>query len=446
MNEWSLAHILVGAAGLLGSLTVHAALPSDVTFTPFYDTTQISFLQPTHVGQVPGDVNRMVVVERPGRVSLLEKTGATYTRRDWFSVNADTSTHWDGAWDVAFHPQFPAKPLFYFLYRQPTGPRSSVIEEWQVDGPDLANPRKVRTILAFPQKEIHSSGDMEFGPDGYLYTSQGDRQQSGQDKNQLWGKVSRIDVDHQDPGKEYAVPADNPFIGQSAYSPEIWAMGFRVPWRFSFDAKTGDLYLGDVGDAVSDELNIVEKGKNYGAGVVEGECELNDCSPYVEPVWAMTRTEGGCIIGGHVYRADSNSVFYGAYIFADYQEQWLWGAVLNPQKNGLTEKKKLLDKNAKTPGRISALGEDAAGNLYAAFYRETGANRQTHIFKLTHPQLRPATTSLSPSARRSRRLLLRMSRAMLPGYRLDGRRLPGIHRKTGSTSPASPGRGGRFAR
>jgi hypothetical protein len=268
---------------------------------------------------------------------------------------------------------------------------TSVIEEWQVDGASLANPKKVRSIIEFPQKDIHSSGDMHFGPDGFLYTSQADRRQSGQDHSQLWGKVLRIDVNKTEAGKGYAIPADNPFVGQAGTAPEAWAIGFRVPWRFSFDSKTGDLLLGDVGETTHEEVNLVLKGKNYGAGIVEGKCTASNCATFADPIWSMTRGEAGCVVGGIVYRNDSTSKFYGTYILADYQNKFLYGMKMNAEKTAVLEKQSIATN---LPGLISTMGQDDAGNMYVATYLETGLSTKSHIYRLKHAELTPKTTSL----------------------------------------------------
>src|SRR5690606_32526645 len=176
--------ILVAAS----ALTCMAALPANVQFERFYDHAAISFDQPTFVGGHPEDPARLIVIERAGGVYLLEKAGTEYERREWFRLDANVATHWDGAWAVEFHPDFKANRLFYVLYRRKDLETRSVIEEWTVDPDGVSNPSKVRTLIEFKQKSIHSSGDMHFGPDGYLYSSQADRHIDAQDMRELYGK------------------------------------------------------------------------------------------------------------------------------------------------------------------------------------------------------------------------------------------------------------------
>jgi glucose/arabinose dehydrogenase len=423
----------------LGHTQTVPAIPTGVTFATLYDTTKTSFDQPIYVGGVPKQADKLIVVERSGGAYHLDKTGDTYVKSLWFKIDADTTTHWDGFWEVLFHPDFPAKPLFYVMYRLKTGDRSSVIEEWKCDGASMLNPSKSRTIIQFPQLKIHSSGDMHFGPDGYLYTSQADRDQpsataGGQDKGQLWGKMLRIDINNKDTGLEYAIPPTNPFVGQAAYRAEIWALGFRVPWRFSFDSKTGDIYEGDVGISTYEEINIVGKGLNYGYGLIEGPCSEANCTPYTDPIWALTRSEAACVIGGSVYRADSTSAFNGVYIFGDYQNKKLYGLRLNATKKGVTEKKSI--SNA-VPGMISSIGQDAVGNFFVTCYTELGtlAARKNHVYRLQHAELKAAATAIGNKPERKRVSMSRTHVTGLPNFTVkaefkshivkpDGRRFP----------------------
>jgi hypothetical protein len=402
--------ILVG-----GSFIVHAEIPTGVTFETFYDIDKIDFDQPTFVGAVPSDPDQLIVMERSGKAFRLIKTAGVYEKKAWFSLDADTTTHWDGAWVVEFHPKFAQNHLFYVLYRQKINGRRSVIEEWKTDAIGLANPIKVRSIIEFNQVSIHSSGDVKFGPDGFLYSSQGDRNQyekGGPLMSEMWGKVIRIDVDKKDSGLEYAIPLDNPFRTQAGARPEIFALGFRMPWRMSFDKVTKDLWLGDVGDLLHEEVNVVQIGKNYGAGVVEGKCTTAKCATMVDPVLEQPRADGSCIIGGFVYRADPASKFYGVYLFGDFISKKIYGARLNDQKTGLSE---MASVAGAMPGTVSAMGQDGSGNFYAAMYKESGSPRTTHIYRLKHPELKAVSVSLLPKQARED------NRAEYQIFGLDGR-------------------------
>ena len=174
-------------------------------------------------------------------------------------------------------------------------------------------------------------------------------------------------MDHHDGGQPYAIPQDNPFVGRPDFLPEIWAYGLREPWRFSFDPVTGDLWVGDVGQDRYEEVDIVRRGENYGWNVYEGferfsnryRRESETCVP---PVFAYGRKYGPSITGGHVYRADPGSTFYGVYVFGDYESRRLFGLV---QKDRVLKKVRQIGT---APQRIVSFGLDAQGGLYLVGY------------------------------------------------------------------------------
>jgi glucose/arabinose dehydrogenase len=180
----------------------------------------------------------------------------------------------------------------------------------------------------------------------------------------------RIDVDHPDPGKLYSVPADNPFVHVEGARPEIWAAGLRMPWRFSFDPLTNDLWEGEVGQDLYEEVNLIRRGGNYGWNVYEGfEPYSNQYrrapEKYEPPVFAYTRKYGASATGGFVYRANRNSSFYGVYIFGDYTSSRLFGLT---QENG---RLKQVRQIARSPQPIVSIGRDNDGELYVVGYEGT---------------------------------------------------------------------------
>jgi len=210
-----------------------------------------------------------------------------------------------------------------------------IIEEYKVDGAWSANkavPTAVRRILEYPHPYAnHNGGDVHFGPeDGYMYTTTGDGGYqddpfySAQNRTSLLGKVLRIDVNNKDNGKQYAIPSDNPFANDPNTLGEIWAYGLRNPFRFSFDKVTGKLWVGDVGGAVVEEIDIIQKGGNYGWSRYEGvevhRVDKPDIPDRVNPTMAYYRTfiDPACVIGGYVYRSSMNPCLQGTYLFADY--------------------------------------------------------------------------------------------------------------------------------
>lgn len=209
--------------------------------------------------------------------------------------------------------------------------------EWTAPTFDDDAGRPSRTILQMAcSTGDHCGGGIEFGPDGMLYVGmgdtgpQGDAQGHGQDLSLLLGKMLRIDVDKESDGQPYDIPADNPFVGKPNVRPEIWAYGFREPWPFSFDPVTGDLWVGDVGQDLYEEVSIVRPGENHGWNACEGfepysSRYRREGVTYTPPVFAYARRYGNSITGGYVYRGDKNSAFYGTYVCADYTSRRVWG-------------------------------------------------------------------------------------------------------------------------
>jgi len=196
---------------------------------------------------------------------------------------------------------------------------------------------------------------------------QQDPQGHGQDLTTHLGKMLRIDVDHAEAGLAYAIPADNPFRDRPDARPEIWAYGFREPWRFSFDALTHDLWVGDVGQDRVEEAGIVRRGENHGWNVYEGFEPFSnryrkDGASYTPPVFAYLRKYGNSVTGGYVYRGDKSSTFYGVYICGDYTSHRLFG--LKQQDRSL----QVVRQIGVAPQGIASFGQDEQGNLYVVGY------------------------------------------------------------------------------
>jgi len=224
----------------------------------------------------------------------------------------------------------------------------------------------------------HNGGQIAFGPDGYLWIgtgdggSGGDPQDNGQKGQTLLGKLLRIDVSAA-AAAPYAIPEDNPFVGNDNFLDEIWAYGLRNPWRFSFDRATGDLYIADVGQNAWEEVNFQPAdspgGENYGWRIMEGLHCFNPSSGcptagLTMPVAEYDRISGLSITGGYVYRGQDHPALQGIYFFADYVTGNIWGL---KQVDGVWESKLLLD----SAHSVSSFGEDEAGNLYLVDYRGT---------------------------------------------------------------------------
>ncbi len=267
-----------------------------------------------------------------------------------------------GLLGMAFHPEFEKNGRIFLSYTNKD--MYSVISEL---GPD----KKEKIILKVKQPySNHNGGHIVFGPDGYLYIGFGDGGSAGdplnhaQNPQTLLGAILRIDV-----GKEgsYRIPPDNPF-GEGEGRREIYAYGFRNPWRWSFDRKTGELWVGDVGQDRWEEINVVEKGKNYGWRCYEGFApyKLEGCKEkdfYTFPIYSYPLKEGNCsIIGGYVYRGKLIKDLYGWYIFGDYCSGRIWALKRKP---GNIEVKLLFD----TEFKISSFAEDRDGEIYVIDYK-----------------------------------------------------------------------------
>jgi putative heme-binding domain-containing protein len=360
-------------------------LAKPVTFRPFF-TNRFEVRAPYLVGltsfrQVPGSGNVFLVLHQKGMIWKMEKT----TTGENMTVFADLTREVfsergpNGLLDAAFHPKFRENRKYYLFYQVfEDGTVTTHIVENEFDADLKADSGKPARLLLKIKSvaEDHSGGCLRFGPDGFLYLVMGDTgphtdpHGHAQNLGLLLGKMLRIDVDHQEPGRPYAIPADNPFCGQAGVPPEIWAYGLRNPWRFSFDRLTGDLWLADVGEDRVEEVDIVHRGENYGWNVYEGFEPFSnqyrkEGRNYTMPLFAYRRKYGASVTGGYVFRGDKNSSFYGVYIFGDYVSKRVFGLT---QQNGVLQAARQIGV---LPQPVVSFGEDEAGNLYAIGYEST---------------------------------------------------------------------------
>lgn len=331
---------------------------------------------PVWFGFLPGTSNINVVLELDrGRVWLLEGEAGELRKSLFVDVSAEiTATESRGITSIAFHPDFVRNRRYFVKLQSRRTERNfsvNVIERKATfDGlRDSGEPSKL--MLKIPVfSEVHIGGDLKFGPDGYLYLGMGDSGPQkdpnghGQNLALLWGKILRIDVDHTQGELPYAIPADNPFRSHSGARPEIWALGFREPWRIHFDSKTGDLWVGDVGQNLYEEITIVRKGENHGWNIFEGFQPHSDQyaskeATYVPPVFAYSHAIGPSVTGGFVYRGSKYPFLVGKYIFGDYETRYVWAL---EQKD---RKIRSIIQVGRAPGRIASFGVDAKGELYA---------------------------------------------------------------------------------
>jgi uncharacterized protein (TIGR03437 family) len=318
----------------------------------------------THAGDGSG---RLFVLEQRGRVRLI-RNGALVTAPVLDIVARVQFGGEMGLLGIAFPPGFASKQYFYVNYvdRQ----RRTIISRFRIQG-DTADPASEQVLLTIPQPyENHNGGQIRFGPDGYLYIgmgdggSGGDPQKFAQNRNSLLGKMLRIDTESGT--APYAIPASNP-PGQRR---EIWALGLRNPWRFSFDRETGDLYIADVGQNTLEEVNFQSAnsagGENYGWSIMEGTRCFDDpnCanrSELVRPIFDYGRNEGVSVTGGFVYRGSRYPFLRGVYIFGDFGSSLV--LALRRQGNQWQA-----NRYGRTGFSISTFGEDEQGELYAGDY------------------------------------------------------------------------------
>lgn len=335
------------------------------------DTFATGFDRPVDIKNA-GD-NRLFIVEQDGVIKILNSNGTTNSTPflDIDGIVRSTGNE-QGLLGLAFHPNYSTNGYFYVNYTNNSG--NTVISRYTVSGnPNVANASSAQILMTINQPySNHNGGHIAFGQDGYLYIGMGDGGAGGdpqnysQNTNSLLGKMLRIDVNS---GSPYGIPADNPFVGDGSTLDEIWAIGVRNPWKFSFDKNNGDLWIGDVGQNAIEEINHTANGVgglNYGWRCYEGNSNYNTsgcsgASNYEMPVaqYAQGGSPYKCsITGGYVYRGSQYPDFIGLYFFADYCSNQI--GTVDPN-NGYQ-----ITYNNGFSGNLSTFGEDVNGELYVA--------------------------------------------------------------------------------
>lgn len=338
----------------------------------------------THAGD---GSDRLFVAEQEGLIKVFQNDPEV-EEADVFLDIEDRVVYKDnqneeGLLGFAFHPRYEQNGQFFVYYTTASADHTSVISRFTVsaDDPNRADPDSEEEVMRIEQPFWnHNGGTIVFGPDGYLYVGLGDGGSgndpngNGQNLTTLLGSILRIDVDHREDGRGYAIPKDNPFIdhevvvgrrGQKKPArPEIYAYGLRNVWRMAFDRKTGTLWAADVGQNLWEEINIIVKGGNYGWNVREAahwfRPDGNDTNrtDLIDPVWEYHHSIGKSITGGTVYRGEKVPQLVGKYVYADYVTGLLWAL---QEENGEAVANFSL-KGQKHP--VMSFGEDEAGELY----------------------------------------------------------------------------------
>ncbi len=383
MIHLRLIALLFGAATWLASTTALAQLGLDTTIRRTAIAT--GFTNPVDIVVAPGDTSRLFIVEQAGRIRIIRD--GIVVAPPFLDVTSKTSGGGEsGLLGLAFHPDYAANRRFFIYYTR-TSDGALIIERYErsADHPERTEFASGRVLFAIPHPGAsnHNGGKLAFRSDGYLYIGTGDGgsgndpPNNAQNLGRRLGKMLRVDVNVETP-PYYAIPPSNPYAGTTCNGagagtcPEIWALGLRNPFRFSFDRLTGDLFIGDVGQGAREEVNYepfgAPGGRNYGWRIYEGTiCTPgvpDPCVPpanYVPPILEYSRAFGVSISGGFRYRGTRIPPLYGAYLYADFGSGNLWGAT-SDGAGTWTEQLLLVS------GGIASFGEDHAGELYFTGY------------------------------------------------------------------------------
>ncbi|MGE5220984.1 MAG: PQQ-dependent sugar dehydrogenase [Omnitrophica WOR_2 bacterium] len=380
-----------------------AASPSAFAWPSISLQTYASgFNKPVFITNAKDGSGRIFIVEQPGRIRIIKNGQIQAT--DFLDISDRVLySGEEGLLGLAFPPDFSARKYFYVYY---TGKdQNNRVSRFRVgaDGNGIAASEELIILIKHPNYTNHNGGQLAFGPDGYLYIGTGDGggagdpQGNAQNLGSLLGKILRIDTEKSGqntnpainlnilflpfmlnssinpPAPPYQIPPTNPFINKSGARPEIWAYGMRNPWRFSFDAQTGNLYIADVGQGLYEEIDFQPAGSsgglNYGWNIMEGLHCYNaatcNTSGLTLPVWeyphGTNNTNGCAVIGGYVYHGNSFPAMQGIYFYGDYCSGNIWGLVNSGGSwQGTPAGQPLL----KAPFQISSFGLDETGNLY----------------------------------------------------------------------------------
>jgi glucose/arabinose dehydrogenase len=331
--------------------------------------------------------NRVFVVSQYGTIHVWPNDPAADEMKTFLDirdrVQYDDKSNEEGFLGLAFHPKYKENGEFFVYYTaKPTkeNPHLSVISRFRVskDEPNKADPDSEEILMTINQPYWnHNGGTIVFGPDEYLYIGLGDGglrddvHGNAQNLKTLLGSILRIDVDHKDPGLQYAIPKDNPFANRKDARGEIWAYGIRNVWRIAFDRETGDLWAGDVGQDLWEEIDIIRRGGDYGWNRREGMHPTTPKDPrgakgtppqpeFIEPIWEYHHDVGKSITGGNVYRGKQVPELEGAYLYADFVTGQIWALWYDMSNQEVTANRVILEKGLP----VMSFGEGDNGETY----------------------------------------------------------------------------------
>ncbi len=341
---------------------------------------ELRFTEPVVITHVPGS-GKLLVVEREGKIHTFENADGKRKPRLAIDIR-NKNSRCDAAYGLAFDPAFEHNRRIYICYitgnKRPDGTRVSRFRATSID-PLVIDPDSEEILITWLSGG-HNGGCLQFGPDGFLYISAGDAEApsppdkltAGQDVSNLLSTIMRIDVDTDD--ASYRVPKDNPFVGKPDIRPEIWAYGFRNPWKMSFGPKDGALWVGDVGWEMWEMIFRVERGGNYGWSIVEGRQPIRPVqkpgpTPILPPTVEHDHTEARSITGGRVYRGERLAELRDEYVYADYETGIFWGVRHDGKE--VTSKREL----ARAKIKPVSFGEGAKGEIFVLDYIAGGIYR-----------------------------------------------------------------------
>jgi glucose/arabinose dehydrogenase len=333
-------------------------------------------IRPIELLHASDGTGRIFVANQSGMIHVLPTDSKTKKAKLFLDIRKKVH-QWrvddeEGLLGIAFHPDYKKNGYFFLYYSNEGQDRGAVVVRYSTsDDPDKANPDSEVILMNIQQPfSNHNGGPMTFGHDGYLYIAMGDGggrndpERLGQKLDTFMGSVMRIDVDKKEGGKNYGIPKDNPFLNNPKAKPELYAYGLRNVWRISTDPKTGRIWIGDVGQDLWEEIDILQKGANYGWSVREGTHRFGNApepkGKLVDPIWEYDHRIGKSITGGRVYRGSAVPELDGMYLYADYISGKVWALEYDEKAGKVT-------RNMAVPWNglpVVAFGQDEAGEVY----------------------------------------------------------------------------------
>lgn len=395
----------------------------------------LTFTKPIYLTSCGDTTDRVFVAQQNGMVKLFANDSLVTSAKTFLDISnkLSSSSGEEGLLGLAFHPDYSKNGYLFVNYTAPA-PLRTVVSRYRVHAsdPDRADSLSEYKIIEILQPFAnHNGGMLAFGPDGYLYIgvgdggSAGDPQNNAQNRTTLLGKILRIDVNDTTATTHYVIPPDNPYANDpGSLRKEIWAYGLRNPWRFSFDSATGTLWAGDVGQNTVEEIDVIEKGKNYGWRIMEGTHCYNpptgcDTTGLTLPVKEYLHTEGQSITGGYVYRGYRRPELADAYVCGDYVARKIW--VLRYESGHVTVDSLLTTM----PNFVSSFGTDRYQELYiltysstvnTGIYRFAGKPRVATLLQSYHTEIEGASISVIwELSEADKRMDFSVLRAEMPG-------------------------------